>query len=426
MHVELPFAPRPWQEPLLEDPAARIVAVVHRRAGKSAALMWRLLKRGLTHQRAHIPKHMRRLHTDPVRVIHTLPQQVSWSRTGLWDRLERAAKAIPGARVQRADMRVLLPNGSVYQAGGIDKPDSWRGGYADEIVLDEYDDTTAEGLLTSIEPMLADFEGVLVRSGTPKGLGKLKRAYDEAADKPGHSRYLLTWRETGALSEAALDRMREEMSEEEFAQELECSFETPNSGAYYAKAMQEAERTGRVGIVPYDPMRQVTCAWDLGTSDDTAIWFCQQVGTSVRVIDYLENSGQGLEHYVAMLERERSSAKSFEASMREMRIGRVTVLPPADVDTGIKEVRLLLPRCVFASKPTEVGRKALWHYRRAWDERNGVFRPGPVHDWSSHAADAFRYLAMGLRAEAPEDRDARVRNLPTSAGRYNPYDLGRR
>ena len=72
--------------------------------------------------------------------------------------------ADPGAQVFKSEMWLILPNGGIFQAGGMDKPDSWRGGYADEVILDEADDTHADGQATAIEPMLADFAGVLVRS----------------------------------------------------------------------------------------------------------------------------------------------------------------------------------------------------------------------------------------------------------------------
>ena len=166
----VPATPRPWQIPLLDDRHRTMVAVVHRRAGKSTGLMWRGIKRALSIQRTH----------PPPRIIHTLPVQVQWARTGMWDVLARAGSLIPGAQVFKSEMRLILPNGGIYQAGGMDKPDSWRGGYADEVILDEADDTHADGQATAIEPMLADFAGVLVRSGTPKGyalLPSLRLAY---------------------------------------------------------------------------------------------------------------------------------------------------------------------------------------------------------------------------------------------------------
>lgn len=406
--VSLPFRPRPWQTPLIEDQAKRIVAVVHRRAGKSTSLMWRGIKRALT-----IPRR-----DPPPRIIHTLPYQVQWDRTGLWDRLDRAGKSIPGARVLKSELRLLLPNGAVYQAGGMDKPDSWRGGYADEVILDEYDDTQAEGQTTAIEPMLADFGGTLVRSGTPKGFGRLKAALERAKIEPAYSWYLLTYRDTNALSAEAIEDLRREMTEEEFAQELECSFDAPNSGAYYAKLLQAAENDGRIGSVPYDPAIPVWTAWDLGMDDSTAIWFAQLApGGDVRVIDYVESSGAGLEFYAAEVAKRNyvmieNHILPHDAEVRELTAGgksrvqfmhglgltRTKVLPggPGTKADGITAAKMLLPRCRFDQTRCAAGLKSLWHYHREWNEDLKVFRADAVHDWSSHAADAFRYLAMGM------------------------------
>ena len=400
----LPFAPRAWQRPLISDPAKRITAVVHRRAGKSTCLMWRGIKRALS-----IPRR-----NPPPRVIHTLPYQVQWDRTGLWDMLHAAGLAIPGARAMKSELRLILPNGGVYQAGGMDKPDSWRGGYADEIILDEYDDTQAEGQTTAILPMLADFDGVLVRSGTPKGYGRLKTAFVEAGSTLGHSRYLLRWQDTGVLSNEIIDGLRSEMTPEEFAQEFECSFETPNSGAFFAKDLQQAETEGRITAVPYDPMLPVWTSWDLGMDDSTAIWFVQvSPGGELRWIDYFEAGGVGLETYAALLNskgytyakhilphdvdvRELGTGVSRLEILNRLGVRPIKVVPAMNPIERITALRMKLPRSRFDAGRCAAGLKALWHYRREWNEKASVFRPNPVHDWASHGSDAAGHLAVGL------------------------------
>lgn len=406
--VALPFSPRPWQVPLINEQARRIVAVVHRRAGKSTGLMWRGIKRGLTIRR-----------TDPPpRIIHTLPYQVQWGRTGLWDRLSLAGNSIPGARVMKSEMRVILPNGATYQAGGMDKPDSWRGGYADEIILDEYDDTQAEGQTTAILPMLADFDGVLVQSGTPKGYGRLKAAYERAKADPKQANYLLRYQDTGALSADAIATLRQEMTEEEFAQEMECSFDTPNSGAYFARDLQVAETEGRIGSVPYDPMLPVWTAWDLGMDDSTAIWFVQvSPAGELRWIDYHESGGVGLQAYAAALMgkgyvyakhilphdvdvRELGTGVSRLEVLTKLGVRPVKIVPAMNPIERITAFRLLLTRSRFDATRCAQGLKALWHYRREWNEKAGVFRPNPVHDWASHASDAAGHFAIGFEERA--------------------------
>ena len=402
-HVRLPFAPRPWQIPLINDPAKRIVAVVHRRAGKSTGLMWRGIKRGLTIARTN----------PPARIVHTLPTQVQWGKTGMWDALARVGDSIPGARVMKTEGRIVLPNGAVYQTGGMDKPDGWRGGYADEVILDEYDDTHAEGQATAILPMLADYGGVFIRSGTPKGYGKLKAAYEEAKAS-GASSYLLRWQDTGALDDATIADLRAEMTPEEFAQELECSFETPNSGAYFAKQLQEAENDGRIGAVPYDPRMPVWTAWDLGMDDSTAIWFVQiSPGGEIRWIDYDEDGGLGLDAYAAKLARrsyvyakhilphdvdvrELGTGKSRLDVLSSLGVRPVKVVPSMNPIERINAFRMILPRSRFDAVRCAKGLKALWHYRREWNPAADVFRPNPVHDWASHGADSAGHFAIGF------------------------------
>lgn len=390
MVVTLPFRPRDWQRLLLDDPAPRIVAVVHRRAGKSTALMWRGLRRALLE-----PK-------PSPRVVHILPFGVQWKRTGLWDQAVQAADAIPGATVWRSELAIRLPNGGVWQAGGADNPDSWRGGGADEVVIDEFDDTPPSLVPLVIEPMLADRAGTLLRSGTPKGRGLLQAAYDRAKTTPGYSAYLLDYKQTGALSDEAIERLRIEMSEEEFAQELCCSFASPNSGSYYGKLMDEAEREGRVCKVPYDPRLKVWTSFDLGIDDSTAIWCCQvSPAGQWRLIDYIEGSGEGLHHYVRLLGerryvferhilphdaevRELGSGRSRRETLHSLGLVPTRVLANSNVADGINAVRLVLPKCWFDAERCAAGIKALRHYRREWNEAAQTWRSSPVHDQFSH------------------------------------------
>jgi hypothetical protein len=394
--------------PLIDDPAARIVAVVHRRAGKSTALLWRGFKRCITCRRS-LP-----------RVVHILPFGVQWTRTGLWDQAVRAAESIPGSIVRRSEMMIRLPNGGVWQAGGADNPDTWRGGYADEAIIDEFDDTPTSMVPLVIEPMLADRAGVLVRSGTPKGRGLLQAAYDRARLAPDYSTYLLDYKATGALPDEAIRRLRQEMTEEEFAQELECSFAAPNSGSYYGKLLDQAEREQRVTTVPHDPALRVWTAWDLGIDDATSIWFLQITrGGEWRLIDYAEDSGVGLDHYARILASKPYQYERHllphDAAVRELGSGRsrietlhgLGVKPTRQVEQhsvadGINAVRMILPRCWIDAERCVVGIRALRHYRREWNEAAQTWRASPVHDFASHGADAARYLALGVREARPE------------------------
>ena len=430
MRVTLPFCPRDWQLPLLNDNSLRIVAVVHRRAGKSTAIAWRGLRKALTWRREHIPAEMRNLRSDPPRVVHVLPEGVMWSRTGLWDKVASAARNIPGAEVLKSERRIELPNGGVYQAGGMDNPDAWRGGYADEVIEDEADDVTAGGLDMVVEPMLTDYMGTRIQVGTPKGNGRLEKAYHAAGLDRHASRYLLPWQKTGVLNEEQIARLRERLDEEEFAQEMECSFNTPNSGAYYAKAIETAMRDGRIGPVPYDPRLPVHTCWDLGIDDSTAIWFFQVTRSGEwRWLSYFEDSGAGLEHYVKELRRRdyiygnhylphdvevrelTNGGKSRRQFLAGLGVRPIKVVKAANPADRINAVRQMLPRSFFDAEGCNRGLDALRKYKREWNESAGVWRSNPLHDWTSHAADSFGHGVQGMREPEKDPQEIEAREI---------------
>ena len=197
--------------------------------------------------------------------------------------------------------------------------------------------------------------------------------------------------------------------------------------------MEELEERGRVCTVDYDPSVPVTTAWDLGVGDSTSIWFHQRVGKENRLIDYLEDSGQGLDWYVGQLKskkyiysehllphdaraRSLETGKSREETLRKLGL-KTRVLKRQAVDDGINAVRMLLPSCWFDATKTARGIACLKNYQRKWDAKNKIFSSKPKHDWSSHGSDAMRTLAMGLREDFGEDDE---RRLPRQA--FSSYD----
>jgi phage terminase large subunit len=170
------------------------------------------------------------------------------------------------------------------------------------VIEDEADDVVATGLDMVVEPMLADYSGSRVKIGTPKGNGRLAQAYDDAADEPDTARFLLPWQKTGVFDQSQIDKLRRDLDEEEFAQEMECSFTSPNSGSFYGKWLDAAIAEERVCRVLYDPRLPVYTSWDLGMDDCTAIWFFQRSpGGEWRFLEYHEDNGVGLDSYAKLL-----------------------------------------------------------------------------------------------------------------------------
>ena len=185
-------------------------------------------------------------------------------------------------------------------------------------------------------------------------------------------------------------------------------------GAYYATEMREAKDQDRLGIVNYETGIPVVTAWDLGVGDSTAIWFAQFHGPEVRIIDYYESSGVGLEHYARVLQdkgyvygehilphdvrvKELGTGKSRLETLESLGVRPVTIAPQLMVDDGIQAVRSMLKNCWFDAERCDRGIDALRQYHREYDDNGKVWRSRPAHDWASHGSDAFRYLAVGYR-----------------------------
>ncbi len=173
-----------------------------------------------------------------------------------------------------------------------------RGIYLDGIVLDEYADMDPRVWAEIIRPALADRQGWAVFIGTPQGRNAFFELWRRAQAEEGWYSLLLRASETGLIPESELALARRDLSEEQYLQEFECSFDAAVVGAYYGKLMAQAEADKRIAGVPYDPAALVWTSWDLGIRDATAIWFAQVIGREIRIIDYYEASGVDLGHYV--------------------------------------------------------------------------------------------------------------------------------
>lgn len=229
------------------------------------------------------------------------------------------------------------------------------------------------------------------------------------------AKYGTNWAEQNRLLLSdELKNLREEMPPEEYEQEFECSFEAAIKGAFYGKQMADAEASGRICNVPYDPNRQVYTAWDIGGDNDTTvIWFAQVLPAQINIIDYYHAvnadsapharevlskpyiyAGHFLPHDAAP--RRTGIDKSYVDFLEGHGLKNVTVLPRGNVEPGINAVRLMLPRCYFDRQKCAHGIDALKMYQSEFDDKRKIFSSHPLHNWASHPADGFRYLAVGL------------------------------
>jgi len=402
VRVVIPYAPREIFLPFHNRTKRWSLTVAHRRAGKTVARINELVKGALTCQKPE----PRFAYVAP---LFTQAKDVAWSY------LVRFTSVIPGVSKNESELRVDFPNGGRVRLYGADNYERMRGIYLDGCSLDEYGIMDPRAWSEVIRPALSDRLGWADFIGTPNGRNHFYDLYELARNDPDWYVALLKASETGLLSPEELADARKFMTDDQYRQEFECDFQAGVHGAYYGKEMAYLEAEKRFTSVPYEPSVPVHTAWDLGIDDSTAIWCVQVVGREVRVIDYYENSGEGLAHYANWL---RSKPYSYgdhylphDAEVKELGTGRsrvetlaglgvrARVVPAQSVEDGINAARLLLPKCWFDAAKCDRGIKALQQYRHEWDEKLKAFKNRPLHDWTSHAADAFRYLALSLNTQ---------------------------
>ncbi len=397
-HV-IDYEPRKQFVPFHERKERFACIVAHRRAGKTVACV-QDLQRGALECKLPRP-----------RFAYIAPF-LTQSKTVAWDYVKNAVPSTCPAGRHESELRIDYPNGGQVRLYGADNLNALRGIYLDGVVLDEYADMDPRLWPEVIRPALAD-------RGTPKGRNAFHKIWTNAQKDAEWFHVMLKGSETGILDPVELAALRKDLTEDQYAQEVECSFDAAIVGAYYGKLMQQAEEAKRITGVSYEPVSQVWTAWDLGIRDATAFWLVQVVGREIRIIDYYEASGVDLGHYVREIKakpyiyaghivphdaqaKELGTGKSRLEVLDSLGLKNLTLAPLHRVEDGINGVRMFIPKCWFDATKCARGVDALKLYRSQVDPKlvdpmnQPILRPHPVHDWTSHAADAMRYLAMTL------------------------------
>lgn len=424
--VELDYTPRPQFQSFHDRTQRWAIGVAHRRAGKTVATINDKIKRAITDAK------------PDGRYAYIAPL-FNQAKDIAWTYLKHYAEPLLADSPNETELRVDLINGARIRLYGADNPDRLRGIYLDGVTLDEYGDMSPAIWTDVLRPALSDRKGWATFIGTPKGKNAFWELYSQAEHDPTWHTFMLRASETGLIDAAELEEARKQMGEDQYAQEYECSFEAAIKGAFYAEELRRADAAGRITTIPIDRAIRVQTAWDLGVSDSTAIWFIQCVGRERRLVDYYEASGVGFPHYAEMLEarrkergwqygehyfphdvqhRELGSGQSRVDTLRGLGIEPV-IVPLHNVLDGINAVRRMLDRTWIDREHCGRGLEALRQYRREYDEKLKDWKLNPLHDWSSHGADALRTFAAGfddpIGVKQPADRHRRNRDAPRSA-----------
>jgi phage terminase large subunit len=400
--IEIPYLPRDQFEAYHDrtDRWAKVVA--HRRFGKTVGCVNDLIRAATSNPREYPPPRY-----SYVAPTYTQAKDIAWGY------LKHYSAPIPGIKTSESELWVEYPNGARVRLYGADNYERLRGLYNDGAVIDEPAQMDPRAWPEVIRPTLSDYAGWASFIGTPAGRDwfyKIDKGED-GAELPDWYRLTIKASESGIVPHEELQSLKRGMSSEQYAQEFECSFDAAIVGAYYGKLMTQAEADKRITGVPYEPTASVWTAWDLGIRDATAIWWAQTVGKEIRIIDYYEASGADLAHYVDQLRsrkysyaghivphdaqaKELGTGKSRLEVLSSLGMNNITVAPMHRVEDGINAARVFIPKCWFDANKCARGIDALKLYRAEYDDKLQALKPKPVHDWASHGADAFRYLAM--------------------------------
>jgi hypothetical protein len=418
--IKLKYRPRSVFEDYHNRKERWAVIVAHRRCGKTVACINDLIVKALIENKPH------------AQYAYIAPYY-SQAKSVAWRYLERFSEPVL-AKSNQSELWVELINGARIRLFGADNPDSLRGNFLDGVVLDEMADMKPSLWGEIIRPLLADRLGWATFIGTPKGHNAFYDIYNEATKKPNWYTKVLRADQTNLLAQSELDDAKASMSDNQYEQEFLCSFEAAILGAYYGQEMRRITDLERITTVDYDPMFPCHTAWDLGFNDSTSIWWFQVVYGEIRVLDHHSSNGQPISFYIGLLAQKEdefgykygyhylphdaraktlaSGGKSIiEQISAKIDIKHLKIVPNLSLQDGIQATRLALTRAWFDNR-CEEGIECLRQYQREWDDDKKVFRDRPKHDWTSHSADAFRYLSIVWKDEdTPILKDHRVTGL---------------
>jgi hypothetical protein len=430
-NISLPnnWSPREYQLPLwnaLASGVKRAIVVWHRRSGKDAVML---------HHNACAA-------FERVGNYWYLMPEYSQCRKALWDAvnphtgIKRIDEAFPRElrkRTLEQEMKIEFINGSTFQLVGSDNYDSLVGSTPAGVSYSEYaiSNPSSWGF---IRPILLENNGWALFNTTPRGKNHAYRMFNMATKSPDWFAQQLTAEETGVFDAFQLANELDEYVEENgeeygkalYLQEYFCSFDAALPGSIWGDALTKLESEGRLMEVAHTEGYPVHSGWDLGKDDDTAIWFYQVVDGELKVIDYYAKNFKDPDYFADYLrdhgkeqgwrmgthwlphdakhDRQGMYGRTILTQFMDFAlqielednydIGEFRIVPSISKQNGIQAGRQMLKLAYFDKKNCENGFDNLKAYHRKYDKEKNKFSDDADHDGSSHAADAWRYVAL--------------------------------
>ncbi len=385
----------------LDQGIKRVVWLLHRRAGKDLTIWNWVIKAAMEKKQT---------------IYYILPTYAQAKKI-IWEGMTkdgiRFIDFIPKEIIEKkseSDLSIRFTSGSYLQLLGSDNYDRLVGTNPSICVFSEFALQNPNGW-NFIRPILAENNGTAIFISTPRGKNHFFDIYQLGKENEDWFCEKLTVSDTHAISLQAIEKERlSGMSDELIEQEFYCSFAIGIEGSYYSKAMRKMQTEGRICNVSFDENLLVYTSWDLGFSDSTSIIFFQQRGNEILIIDYYENQGYNLAHYIGILKSKEytygkhfiphdgklhnNTGTTFQQVAQGLGIEMEVLEKEMSVIEGIERVRGMLPRVYIDKEKCEFLIKCLLQYHADYNEKDKIYRNYPKHDWSSHASDCLRYVSM--------------------------------
>lgn len=452
--IRLPngWTPRDYQLPAwnyLEKGGKHAELIWHRRSGKDEIALHRTAVAAFER---------------PATYWHMLPEAAQ-ARKAIWEAINphtgkrRIDEAFPHelrANTKDNEMMIRFVNGSTWQVLGSDNYNSLVGSPPAGVVFSEWA-LANPSARAYLRPIFAENNGWQLYITTPRGKNHAYKTFTAGLQDKDTFTQRLTALDTGSISPERLIAEKTayiaewgvDLGTALFEQEYMCSFDAAVLGAYYGAEFSALEKEGRLCCVPHDPNFPVHTAWDLGYSDDTGIWFYQVIGGEPRILEYYGDHGKDMQHYIEQIYGKRivndewkirngvkieygdpipelahrraykygtfnfphdARAKTLASNGRSIQEtawcafgnGNVRIVPSLSLQDGIQATRAMLQRAYFDKEGAGDAVEIVKLYQREWDDDKKMFRDAPRHDFTSHAADSLRMMAIAWREEYKE------------------------